>query len=100
MSTEQGFRALVAYRGYLYSGNSAYDIYCFGPQTGDGTALTGESDPGVTPPDPSAPKNITVRIENLYNGTTLMPETSVKPVSYTHLDVYKRQRKSLYVLQW
>jgi len=88
MSTEQGFRALVAYRGYLYSGNSAYDIYCFGPQTGDGTALTGESDPGVTPPDPSAPKNITVRIESLYNGTTLMPETSVK-LSGTHLDALK-----------
>ena len=88
LSTEQGFRALVAYRGFQYAGNSAYNIYHFGAQTGDGTELTGESDPSVTPPDPGAPKNITVRVENLYNGVTLMPETSVK-LSGTHLDALK-----------
>jgi hypothetical protein len=88
MSTEQGFRALVAYQGYLTSGKNAYNIYHFGAQTGDGTELTGETDPGVTPPDPSAPKNITVRVEDLYNGTTLMPQTSVE-MSGTHLDALK-----------
>ncbi len=88
LSTEQGFRALVAYKKYIDLGNKQYNIYSFGPQTGDGTALTGESDPGINPPDPNAPKNIRVRVENLYDGTTLMPETTVK-LSGTHLDALK-----------
>lgn len=88
LSTEQGFRALVTFRGYLYAGNSAYRIYQFGPQTGDGTVLTGESDPGTIPPDPSTPKNIRVRVENLYGGKTLIPETHLK-LSGTHLDALK-----------
>ncbi len=88
LSTEQGFRALVAYQGYLNSGKNAYNIYHFGVQTGDGTELTGETDPGVTPPDPSAPKNITVRVEDLYNGATLMPQTSLE-MSGSHLDALK-----------
>ena len=88
LSTEQGFRALVAYKKFVDLGNKQYNIYSFGPQTGDGTALTGESDSGITSPDPNAPKSITVRVENLYNGTTLMPETTVE-LSGTHLDALK-----------
>lgn len=87
LSTEQGFRALLAYRGYECSGENTYSIYRFGVQTGDGTALTGETDP-VTPTDPDAPKNITVRVENLYNGATLLPNTSIK-LSGSHLDALK-----------
>ena len=51
LATQQGFRALVAYRGFVITGG-AYNIYLFGPQTGDGSELTGESDPGIAPPDP------------------------------------------------
>lgn len=88
LSTEQGFRALVAYRGYLYAGSKAYNIYQFGSQTGDGTALTGEADPGIIPPDPDVPRNVKVRIEDLFGGSTLLPETAVN-VSGTHLDALK-----------
>lgn len=87
MSTEQGFRALIAYRGFLTSKNG-YNIYRFGPQTGDGTGLTGETDPGNLPPDPDAPKTVTVRIEDLSNGNTPMQRTTVT-IAGTHLDALK-----------
>lgn len=87
LSTEQGFRGLVAYQGYVYAGG-AYSVYQFGPQTGDGTDLTGESDPGLIPPDPNAPKTLKVRVEDLYHGDTLIPETTVT-LSGTHMDALK-----------
>ncbi len=88
LSTEQGFRALVAYRGFQYANHSVYNLYQFGAQAGDGTALTGENNPGNVPTDPNAPKSVTVRIENIKTGETLMPETSVS-VAGTHLDALK-----------
>jgi len=84
LATEQGFRALVAYQGFVGE-SGTYNIYRFGPQTGDGTALTGESDPTVNPPDPNAPKNVTVRVVDLCNGSTIIPETPVS-LSGAHLD--------------
>ena len=88
LSTEQSFRALVAYKGFLLAQKNAFNVYLHGAQTGDGTALTGETDPGITPPDPSAPKRISVRVEDLFHDATLMPETVVT-VSGTHLDALK-----------
>ncbi|MCL1816273.1 MAG: S-layer homology domain-containing protein [Clostridiales bacterium] len=87
IATEQGFRALVAYRGYLNT-NKAYCVYHFGAQSGDGTALTGENDPENELFDPNAPKQVTVRVEDLYNGATLMPKTAIS-LSGTHLDALK-----------
>ena len=87
MSTEQGFRALISYVGFV-NANDSYNIYQFGAQTGDGSELTGETNPDNQPPDPNAPKNITVRAEDLYNGNTLIPETKVT-LSGTHLDALK-----------
>jgi hypothetical protein len=86
LSTQQGFRALVAYSGFLNEG--AYNIYHFGPQTGDGTELTGEEDPSKIPPDPNPPRNVTVRVVDLVGGTTMIPETEVN-VRGSHFDALK-----------
>ena len=45
MATEQGFRALAAYSGFIHEGG-AYNIYRFGPQTGDGSELADKHGPG------------------------------------------------------
>ena len=88
MSTEQAFRALLAYRGFRYLNNNAYNVYYFGAQSGDGTELTGENNPDNEAPDPSAPKSIRVRVENLKTGETLIPETEVS-LAGTHLAALK-----------
>lgn len=76
MGTEQAFRALAAYQGFLDAGSAAYNIYRFGPQTGDGTELTGVADPN-SPGGSGTSRAATVRVEDLVNGQTLMSETNV-----------------------
>ncbi|MCL2121311.1 MAG: S-layer homology domain-containing protein [Clostridiales bacterium] len=85
ISTEQAFRALTAYKGFRANaaGDGKYNLYNFGPQTGDGTALTGETDPGK-PVDPGESKNVTVIAINLVTGETLIPATAVSAAG-THM---------------
>ncbi|MCL1848212.1 MAG: S-layer homology domain-containing protein [Clostridiales bacterium] len=89
-STENALNALTAYRGFRNDedGEGCFHLYRFGgPPTGSGIELTGEADP-EKPVDSAAPKNVTVRVENLYTGKTMIPATAVLAAG-KHIDALK-----------
>lgn len=73
-STEQAFRALVAYHGYLKCGKKPWSVYRFDPQAGH---IITPGDPVITPTDPQEPEQNTITVYFTLRGldTSLNEET-------------------------